>query len=114
MEIFAKFILILLYPLLMAGRVLNSLLGRDPLRMEPPPDQASFWIERGPAPGRTSYFSEASEVEGRGHGGFGRIAVAVITRLGEMMAPSMKSKGEEFRASAEREQDIPDEVYTLW
>lgn len=113
MDAFTKIILVFIYPLLVLGRWLNRVLKRDPLHLEPPPGD-SFWIERGAAPSRASYFSEASELEGHQHGGFGRVATAVIGGLGRLMAPSVKSDGQDFRASAEREQDIPDEVYTLW
>lgn len=113
MDTLVKFILVFIYPLLILGRLLNGLRNRDPLRIKPP-EQASFWIGREVEPSRASYFSEASENEGRGHGGFGCMAAAVIGWLGRWMAPAVKNDGKDFRASADREQDIPDEVYTLW
>jgi hypothetical protein len=113
MEIVTKIIIILLYPLLIIGRLLNQWLGRDPLRLNPP-DTASFWIERGKEPLRASYFSDASEQEGRAHGGFGRVAGAGLLQVAAVMAPTAAGRDEEFRAAADRDQDIPDEVYTLW
>jgi len=112
-EFLIKLVLTLLYPLLMLGRSLNAFLGRDPLRVREP-KSATCWIERGPEPNRTSYFSEASAVEGRGHGGFGRLATVALRWLARLLAPPRKRAGEKFRAAAERDQDIPDEVYTLW
>jgi hypothetical protein len=113
MEFLTKLILVLLYPLLILGRILNALLGRDPLRLREP-NGATCWIERVPEAGRTSYFSEASELEGKNHGGFGRVATGVLGLVARLLAPSRKSTGEDFRAAADRDQDIPDEVYTLW
>jgi hypothetical protein len=113
METLTKLILILLYPLLIIGRLLNHWLGRDPLRLNPP-DIASFWIERGKEPSRASYFAEASEREGCAHGGFGSVAGAAFLQVAAVVAPTAAGKDEEFRAAADRDQDIPDEVYTLW
>ena len=113
MELLTKLILVLLYPLLILGRILNALLGRDPLRLREP-KAATCWIERGPQPSRTSYFSEASEPEGRQHGGFGRLATVVLGWVARQLAPRLKSTGKDFHAAADRNQDIHDEVYTLW
>lgn len=113
MNLLIQFVLILLYPLLIIGRLFNQWLGRDPLRLNPP-DAASFWIARGKEPSRASYFNEASEQEGHEHGGFGRIAATALLHVAAVMAPTAAGKDEEFRASADRDQDIPDEVYTLW
>ncbi len=111
MEFLTKLILVLLYPLLILGRLLNALLGRDPLRE---PDGATCWIEREPEVGRTCYFSEASELEGKNHGGFGRLTTTVFGWVARLLAPPRKSTGKDFQAGADRAQDIPDEVYTLW
>jgi hypothetical protein len=113
MEFLTKLILVLLYPLLILGRILNALLGRDPLRLREP-DGATFWIERESEVARTSYFSEASELEGKKHGGFGRVATVALGLVARLLAPPRKSAAEDFRPAADRDQDIPDEVYTLW
>ena len=113
MIVLTKVILVLLYPLLILGRILNFLLGRDPMRAREP-NGASCWIERGPEPDRTSYFSEASNLEGTSHGGFGRLATVVLVCVARLFAPSRKSADKDFRAAADRDQEIPDEVYTLW
>lgn len=114
MKFLTSLILVLLYPLLLLGRLLNTLLGRDPLRLREP-SSATCWIAREPAAvNRTSYFSEGSEAEGRGHGGFGRLAAEVLCLVARLLAPPRPRIGENFRAAAERDQDLPDEVYTLW
>jgi hypothetical protein len=113
MELLTKVILVLLYPLLILGRILNTLCGRDPLRVREPKSD-TCWIERGPEASRTAYFSEASEQEGRSHGGFGRLATLIILWVSRLFAPPRRSTGENFRAAVDRDQDIPDEVYTLW
>jgi hypothetical protein len=108
-----KVVLILIYPLLVLGRVLNTLGGRDPLRLREGKG-ATCWIERRPDASRTSYFSEASEQEGRGHGGFGRLATTTLAWVSRRMAPPRRTTSEGFRAAADRDRGIPDEVYTLW
>src|SRR5438132_1388196 len=108
METLIKILLVLLYPLLMVARLLNTLLGRDPLRLRET-EGDTCWIERGPEGDCTSYFSEVSEQEGRNHGGMGRMATCILCGVGRLFAPSRESAGKDFRAAAERELDIPDE-----
>jgi hypothetical protein len=105
-------LLTLLYPLLVAARAMNALLGRDPLRRRPP--AGSLWIARDPAAHDAGYFSESSPNEGRGHGGSGRIAAAVLLLIARWYAPPRSQPNEKFSAAADREQGIPDEMYTLW
>ena len=113
MEFLTKLILVLLYPLLILARILNVLLGRDPLRVREPTG-ATCWIERRLEPSRTSYFSEASVLEGRDHGGCGFLATVALGYAARLVAPPRESTSEDFRAATDRARDIPDEVYTLW
>lgn len=113
MDALMKLFLLLLYPLLLLGRVLNALFGRDPLRLREPLNQ-SFWISRAGDPDRASYFSEASVAEGRSHGGFGALAQQPLKWMAGLNAPRRAAPGAKFSAGADREQGIPDEVYTLW
>lgn len=109
-----RLVLVLLYPLLLLGRLLNVLLGRDPLRLREPVSE-TLWIARVPAePKATSYFIELSEVEGRGHGGFGKLAGGSLVKVARLLAPSRRRAGEAFRGAEDRDRDIPDEIYTLW
>ncbi len=113
METLIRVLLVLLYPLLLVGRFFNLLLRRDPLRQDEP-EGATCWIERGAELEGVSYFSQASAQEGRNHGGFGRFAAKILVAAARLFAPSRAITGNDFRAAAERDQDIPDEVYTLW
>jgi len=108
-----KVILVLVYPLLVLGRALNLVFGRDPLRLREPAAQ-TCWIARDRGPSPMSYFSEASELEGNAHGGFGRFATGTLRWISRRLAPARGKSGEEFRPGAERDRDIPDEIYTLW
>jgi hypothetical protein len=114
MESLTKTILVCLYPILILGRALNCICGRDPLRLREPTGP-TCWIEREPtAVSRASYFSEASESEGRNHRGFGRLATAVLLFVAKLLAPPRKNRSESFSTTVERDRNIPDEVYTLW
>lgn len=104
----ARLLALLLYPLVLLGRLLNALAGRDPMRLRKPP-AGSLWIARG-EPGPESYFREASDLEGRGHGGFGRIAARAVLAI----APAFARRRGQAPAAAPRGREIPDEIYTLW
>lgn len=108
-----KLLLILLYPLLLLARALNALLGRDPMRLREPRGE-SCWIPRAAQPDSASYFSEASVAEGKGHGGFGGLARGPLKVLARLHSPARPAPGEKYSTAADREQGIPDEVYTLW
>lgn len=106
-------VLILLYPLLLLRRVVNSLAGRDPLRLRESA-APSLWITRDIDPDGPSYFSEASLCEGRRPGGTGGVAQRLLLLLARLYAPAKLDQSKEYSAAADREQGIPDEVYTLW
>lgn len=115
MNLLAKALLVLLYPLVILARLVNALRGTDPLRLKGDPDAASFWIEREAEPSRASYFSEASETEGRRPAGAGRLVTALLRMVAKGFAPSKPREGvEASKPAVDREQGIPDEVYTLW
>lgn len=108
-----KLILACVYPAVIAGRLLNALTGRDPLRLREPAG-GSYWIARAAPPPASQYFSESSAAEGRRHGGWGGAAIAMLRRIARTTAPAPLQPGERYSAAADREQGIPDEVYTLW
>jgi hypothetical protein len=107
-----RIILVLLYPLLLMARVADAIAGRDPLRRREP-DAASLWIERRPSTGDASYFLEASPAE-QDRRGAGRWPEAVMAAVARWYAPPRLQPEEKFSAAADREQGIPDEMYTLW
>lgn len=113
MNLAAKVLVVLVYPMLMLGRALNALLDRDPLRIRPQ-NSESLWIQRGPAPGIPSYFSEASEVEGKGHRGFGHFAGATFRAAAMLFAARREAEGRDVKLEGNRERGLPDEIYTLW
>ena len=113
MRIVTALLLALTYPLVVGARLLDVLLGRDPLRLREP-SGASLWIPRAAQPDSTSYFSESSVAEGKGAGGFGWIAAAPLRWLSRLHRGPRSSPGEDYAPAADREQGIPDEVYTLW
>jgi hypothetical protein len=114
MQISTKTLLVITYPLLLLGWLVNLVLGRDRLRLHDFPDGESCWIERRAQPNITSYFSEESCAEG----GVGPSATRLLTRLlrgiARLYTPPRQASGVTYKASAEREQGIADEVYTLW
>ena len=113
MGLFANLLLAIVYPLVFCARVLNMLLGRDPLRLREPRCE-TYWIPRAAQPDPASYFSEASVAEGRGSGGFGWIAAAPLRWLSRLFGARRAQPGEKYTPAVDREQGIPDEVYTLW
>ena len=113
MNVLTRILLVVLYPLLILARLFNALFGRDPMRLHEPPE-ASFWIVRSAQPDGGSYFSEESVAEGREHKGFGPIAGGPLRMLARFYSPPRAVPGEKYSAVADREQGIPDEVYTLW
>jgi hypothetical protein len=112
MQIPTKTLLVIIYPLLLLGWLLNLVLGRDRLRLHDFKSAESYWIERRAQPNITSYFTEVSCSEGGGE------PSAPLTRLlrgiARLYTPPRQSSGVTYKASADREQGIPDEVYTLW
>jgi hypothetical protein len=104
-------LLALVYPFLLAARDVNALTGRDPLRLHEP-DAPSLWIERQQPPSDATYFTEGSPAESGGKSGI--LPTRMLLWLARWYAPPRARPGEKFSAGADREQGIPDEMYTLW
>jgi len=111
MKAAAYLVLIFVYPILWMAKALNFLCSRDPLRLREPKTR-TCWIERGSEVSRISYFSEASEQEGKLHQGFGRLATRVLCAAARPFAPPRTAVKE--HTLMEKDLGIPDEVYTLW
>ncbi len=107
-----KLLLFLTYPLMVLTKLLCALTGRDPMRLKEP--QGTCWIPRHSQPDSPSYFSESSVVEGKDHGGFTFLAAVPLRVAARCIAPPRPVPGEKSPLTAEREEGIPDEVYTLW
>jgi hypothetical protein len=105
-----RVLLTLAYPLLWLSRALNSLSGRDPLRLRRP-GEGSLWIEREQGAPDSSYFSETSPAEAADRRS---PAAAFLIWIARFYAPPRSQPKEKFSAAADREQGIPDEMYTLW
>jgi hypothetical protein len=104
--------LILIYILWLPFMLIARLFGRDALRLKDP-GGASYWIAREPTIRRESYFSQASDHEGKGAGS--PVMAGVLRRLASLYAPPQVKAGEKSIASAaDREHGVPDEIYTLW
>lgn len=103
-------LLTLIYPLLLLTRVVNAMRGHDPLtRQRPAP--GSLWVPRRHDADDLTYFSETSPHER--DEGFGAARRALIW-LSRWCAPPRQQPREKFSAAADREEGIPDEMYTLW
>jgi hypothetical protein len=113
MQIATKCLLVLLYPLLVGAWLVNRLRGRDRLRLREPARGESCWIERRGRPDIASYFSESSRAEGGDAPSAARPLTRLLCRAARLYTPRRQSAGA-YKAAAEREQGIPDEVYTLW
>lgn len=107
------FLLALLYPLLLAAKLVNRLSGRDALLLNRR-DADSYWVERAPAQSDAGYFLEVSPVEQRGRASAATFPEAILVWLSRWYAPPRSTPNEKFSAAADREQGIPDEMYTLW
>jgi len=114
MQIPTKIFLIAIYPLLLLTWLMNLLLRRDRLRLRNVASAVSYWRERRAQPTTQSYFSEESWAEGGGEASAARPLTRLLHAIARLYAPRRQSAGGIYKASAEREQGIPDEVYTLW
>ena len=115
MQIPTKTLLFIAYPLLLLARLVNKILRRDRLYLHDVQSGQSCWIERRaqhlPSP---SYFSEASCSEGGRERSASRPLVRLLRGIARLYTPPRQVGGTMYKASADREQGIPDEIYTLW
>jgi hypothetical protein len=107
-------LLICVYPVLLLARFANMVLRRDRLRLHDVRNEVSFWLERPVQPTTQSYFSEESLAEGSGEASAARLVTRFLHGMARFYAPRRQPGEGNYKASAEREQGIPDEVYTLW
>lgn len=114
MNFLAKLILLILYPAAVVLRVIASILGRDPLRLRKPVGE-SYWIGRADQENSAHYFTETSEAEGHGSGGVACVITPLLRAAATLFKPKeTQNNSEHHITAADREEGIPDEVYTLW
>jgi hypothetical protein len=111
---FTKALLIFIYPLVLAAWLVNFVLGRNRLRLNRIPTGQSCWVKRRGQPSTAAYFSEASCSEGEAKSSAARPLARLLRGVARLYTPPRQAAGATYKASAEREQGIPDEVYTLW
>ena len=112
MPLLTRIVLIAIYPLLVLAGLGNRLIGFDRLRLRKSV-QASYWVER-PQPDLASYFSEASQCEGNGGPSLAKPVAGVLELVACLYRPRRQTGEPSYKLSPERDQGIPDEVYTLW
>lgn len=110
------------YALLIPARMLAGLRGRDPLQLKDDPSRATYWVTRPIRTDAAAYFSESSPAEddivaGRADPSTrhlrpaGRIALAPLMWLAKRQGPG---RGKVAVSASDRDQGVPDEIYTLW
>ena len=124
MDVLTRVLLTVVYIFILPVRLLRILLGRDTLRLRTPVNAASYWVISENNPDPQSYFSEESVAEGRRarleggeilfkHGA-ARWFTAVLRLIARLYASSRETRIGSHPPVADREQGIPDEIYTLW
>jgi hypothetical protein len=105
----ARILLVLVYPLLILARIADAVSRRDSMQRRRPP-AGSLWITRTQVPSDLDYFSEESPADA----GSGRLAAVVLSWMARFYAPPREQPLDKVPAKTDREQGIPDEMYTLW
>src|SRR5262249_26488160 len=110
-----KVLLTLFYPLLLLAWLVNRLSCQDPLRLQPPADERSGWIELNVQSDIVSYFRESLSSD-RQSGASAASPLIFLLRLIARLYPSRKLPLPQAKdvAAVDWERKIPDEVYTLW
>jgi hypothetical protein len=107
-------LLTVLYPLLLLARLVNRLFGRDPLVLKRPTAEKTGWIERHVQPDVASYFTESSPADCRSGPSAAKPLIFLLHLLARLYRPPRRVPGTNYEAAADREQEIPEEAYTLW
>jgi hypothetical protein len=109
-----RILLVLMYPLVLLARAVNGVFKWDRLHLREGKTEQSCWIVRRERPDILRYFSEQSSSEGAPGWSAARPILALLWALSRLYRPRRTMRGGTYELSAEREQGIPDEVYTLW
>ena|SRR5437867_5682725 len=122
MYVVSKVFLAFIYALIIPLRLWHILRGYDRMHLRRSGDKGSYWIPRKQVPDLQSYFLESSQSEGRCpcakesvciHRGGARWITLLLRLLAKAYAPARSIPSGRF-STADREQGIPDEIYTLW
>lgn len=104
-------LLVLLYGLcILPSRLLGLLRGRDTLLLRPMRQKGSYWLAKPQVTDVQSYFSQSSPDTSRVNA---RYAISIFRGLSALYAPRRQVETDRA-SSSKRQQDIPDEIYTLW
>jgi hypothetical protein len=109
-----KILLVLMYPLVLLARAVNGVFKWDRLHLREGKREQSCWIVRQQRPDILRYFSEESSSEGAPRWSAASPILTLLWSLSRLYRPRRTGGGARYESSAEREQGIPDEVYTLW
>jgi hypothetical protein len=125
MQWVTRALLAILYFVLMPVIWLTRRNNRARLQLDDP-NTSSYWLVRRADPGRDSYFSEVSTVEGvpapregleggpRIGGGSPLLAAMLNVIVYWYAPPRQPIAGKTMPSIADREKGVPDEIYTLW
>jgi len=119
-----KIVLFVVFCCMSFAALLRRVFGRDPLHLHRPPVSASFWIVRDPRPDTQSYFTEESVAEGvRARYDASSVWIGrdrqrpsarFLRRVAQLFGARRDVRRRQVPLSSGPEQDIPDEIYTLW
>ena len=109
-----KILLVLMYPLVLLARAVNGIFKWDRLHLREGKREQSCWIARQETSDILRYFSEQSSSEGAPASSAASPILTLLWGLSRLYRPRRTMRGGMYKSSAEREQGIPDEVYTLW
>ena len=109
-----KILLVLMYPLVLLARAVNAVFKWDRLHLKEGKREQSCWIARQEKADILRYFSEQSSSEGAPRWSAASLVLTLLWSLSRFYRPRQTMGGGTYKSSAEREQGIPDEVYTLW
>ena len=119
MDLIAKILLLPIFLCITLVGVARRLMRRDPLQISRPPQAGSFWVVRESVQDPQSYFSEQSLAEGRRAGlrtgrSSSSLTASFLRRMSWLFAPAKVAGSRPIAPAADRKEDIPDEIYTLW
>ena len=99
---------------ILPGKAAAVVFGRDSLRLRRPAGATSYWLPKAPAGGLESYFSTGHGRPERGAASATWFVLPAFYGVARLVAPRRRDLIESRTSAAEREQGIPDEIYTLW